>query len=231
MALTTPAHKAREGLEHKLGHGFADPALLGHALTHGSGKARKGDYQRLEFLGDRVLGLIIAEALFTTFAGESEGAMSARHSALVRAETCAAVAAAMGLGEFVVVGASERRKGLHQSVSVLGDVMEAVIGALYLDGGLAVAKAFILRHWAEALAGQQVVTKDAKTTLQEWALGRGLAIPAYETLARTGPDHAPEFKVRLTVAGHAETTGQGANKRAAEMAAASAFLAREGVRR
>jgi ribonuclease-3 len=224
------ADRARAALEQRLGHSFSDPDLVLHALTHGSGKARTSDYQRLEFLGDRVLGLVIAEALFKTFAGDGEGAMSARHSALVRAETCAAVAAALGLDEFVVVGAAERRKGLHQSASVLADVMEAVIGALYLDGGLGVAQRFILSHWAGALAGQQVVSKDAKTTLQEWALGRGLAIPAYETLSRTGPDHAPHFEVRLSVQNHAAATGQGASKRAAEMAAAAAFLAREGVR-
>ena len=230
--MTPPdAHRALAPLEAKLGHVFSRKDLLVDALTHGSGKARTADYQRLEFLGDRVLGLVMAEALYTTFGGEGEGGMSARHSALVRAETCAAVARELGLDAFITVGATEKKQGLHKSMSVMGDVMEAVIGALHLDGGFAVARRFVLHHWQGALAGQGKVTKDAKTTLQEWALGRGLAIPAYETVARSGPDHAPEFEVRLTVERHGETTGRGTSKRAAEMAAAEIFLTREGVRR
>jgi ribonuclease-3 len=228
VAKTAPGATAR--LEALLGHSFSDRTLVEQALTHGSGTPRRSDYQRLEFLGDRVLGLVIAEELYRKHGADSEGQMSSRHSSLVRAETCAEIGLALGVDGFVIVGANERRKGLQKTVSVLGDVVEALIGALYLDGGLAVARRFILQHWKPVLARHAEIRKDAKTTLQEWALGRQLAIPHYEVLTREGPEHAPQFTVRLTVAGLEPVTGNGTSKRAAEMTAAEFLLNREGIR-
>jgi ribonuclease III len=212
-----------------LGYEFTNAELLRHALTHGNGRVRRDNYQRLEFLGDRVLGLIIAEALFKQSGHETEGEMSNRHSALVRGETCAAVGRALDLGSFIIVAEGEKKTGVHRIDSVVGDVVEALIGAIYLDGGLAAAAAFVHQHWAGFLAQETMVRKDAKTQMQEWALGRALAIPRYETVHRDGPEHQPEFTVALTVGSFPPTQGKGASKRAAEMVAADNFLKREGI--
>jgi ribonuclease III len=219
-----------KALSTKLGYDFRDQSLLRASLTHGSGKARDGNYQRLEFLGDRVLGLVIAEALFKQSTNETEGQMSSRHSALVRGETCTIVGRALQLETHIIVTDGEKKTGVNRIDSVIGDVIEAIIGAIYLDGGLVPAQQFVLTHWADILTQETVVRKDAKTTVQEWALGRALAIPKYVTVHREGPEHQPEFTVDLTVGPHAPTQGKGASKRAAEMAAAQEFLTREGIR-
>ncbi|MGH6854239.1 MAG: ribonuclease III [Aestuariivirga sp.] len=214
----------------RIGYCFKDKALLRHALTHASSKRKHGDYERLEFLGDRVLGLVIAEDLFRAYPGQREGHMSGRHSQLVRGDTCAQAGRALALEDFIVMGQHEMTKGLNLNATVLGDVMEALIAAIYLDGGIDAARAFILRNWRPFMDLPETMEKDAKTFLQEWALGRALPIPAYAILSREGPEHAPRFVVRVTVAGREPMQGTGTSKRLAEQDAAAKFLAREKIR-
>ena len=217
-------------LELKLGHSFADASLLDAALTHGSKQAKAADYQRLEFLGDRVLSLVIADDLFHRFPIEKEGPLAARLSLLVRAETCAAVGVALHLEDHIQVGPVEKRKGVGRMASVLGDVVEALIGALYLDGGFAVAKTFILQHWKILLSEEPSNLKDPKTFVQEWALGQALPLPIYEVQKREGLEHAPIFTMSLQVGTLPPSYGRGNSKQLAEMEAAKAFIVREGLR-
>jgi ribonuclease-3 len=217
-------------LESLVGYHFNDPVLCEHALTHGSRQSKRADYQRLEFLGDRVLSLVIAEDLFNRFNTEQEGQLAARLSLLVRGETCTLVGQSLGLEDYIIVGAVEKKKGVQRISSVVGDVVESLIGAIYLDGGLASAKAFILNCWGEMLAKAPVDLKDAKTFVQEWALARALPLPQYEVVGREGPEHAPVFTIELRVGTHGISQGTGASKQAAEMAAATAFIMREGLR-
>jgi ribonuclease-3 len=213
------------GAATRLGHSFRRPELLIEALTHGSTDSAV-DNQRLEFLGDRVLGLVIAEALLDRDPRASEGDLAPRLNALVRKETCAEVATALDLGAVLRLGRSEALSGGRRKTALLGDAMEAVIAAVYLDGGLEAARALILREWGGRLAAVEAVGRDPKTSLQEWAQARGLPPPAYVDLARTGPDHAPVFSVEVRLAdGHA-AEGRAASKRAAQQAAADALLAR-----
>jgi ribonuclease III len=214
----------------RIGHNFKHRAYLRHALTHASTRRKHDDYERLEFLGDRVLGLVIAEELFKLHPADREGHMSARHSTLVRGETCAGVGRALVLQDFIVMGESERNKGLDLNATVLGDVVEALIGGIYLDGGLEAARAFILRNWQHFLESPGPHEKDAKTFLQEWALARSFAIPAYRVVSRDGPEHAPVFVVAVEIERHEPIQGSGKNKRLAEQDAASRFLAREKIR-
>lgn len=215
----------------RLGYGFKDRALLRHALTHASSRRKHDDYERLEFLGDRVLGLVIAEVLYRQFPKHREGDMSARHSALVRGEACAAAGRSLGLEEFIVMGQSERHKGMHLKPGVIGDVMEALIAAIYIDGGMEEARAFIQRNWDKLLAdGAALTKKDAKTFLQEWVLARSMPIPNYRPVSRSGPEHAPEFVVAVEVQGKAPMEGTGPSKRLAEQDAANKFLQRELIR-
>jgi len=217
-------------LEALLGHAFADPGLVDAALTHGSRQEAVADYQRLEFLGDRVLSLVVAEELYTRFPQEKEGALAARLSNLVRAETCAKIAEQLNVADFIQVGVVEKRKGVQNMASVLGDVIEALIGALYLDGGLAVAQRFIVQQWEAMFTQAPASLKDAKTFVQEWALGQAMPLPSYVVLGREGPQHAPRFEVSLQVGNLASATGQGPSKQAAEMDAATNFISREGLR-
>ena len=217
-------------LEKLIGYEFRVRELCRTALTHGSRNANRPDYQRLEFLGDRVLSLIIAEELFKRYSDEQEGQMAARLSLLVRGETCAAVGIAMGLDQFILLGPVEKKKGVQRSGSVLGDVVESLIGALYLDGGLDVARGFILKQWEKRINSEPGSLKDAKTIVQEWALGRALPLPHYEVVSREGLEHSPTFTVELRVGPFEVTKGVGASKRASEMAAANEFIAREGIR-
>jgi ribonuclease-3 len=217
-------------LEGLLGHAFRDQAFLQSALTHGSHEAGARDYQRLEFLGDRVLSLVIADALYHRYPAEKEGPLAARLSLLVRAETCARVGEHLGLESSIILGRVEKRNGVQRMTSVLGDVVEALIGALYLDGGMEVARGFILKQWQPMLEAEPSSLKDAKTFVQEWALGRALPLPHYEILKREGLQHVPVFTVGLTVGSSTPAQGQGASKQLAEMAAAQAFIAREGLR-
>lgn len=210
-----------------LGHDFARPDLLREALTHRSalhGKSRRGgSNERLEFMGDRVLGLVIAEWLAERFPAEQEGALGRRLAHLVSQPVLASVADAIGLGAALSAAPGEVRAGVKRRATVLADALEAAIGALYLDGGLEVARSFVRRAWKDALAAQLDPPKDAKTALQEWAQARGLDLPQYVVAARDGPPHDPRFKVTVTVAGQTGT-GLAGNKRAAEQAAASALL-------
>ena len=225
----TPARRgqALADLEARLGHTFADQALLEQALSHaGAAKSRVGSYQRLEFLGDRVLGVGVAAMLYRAFPGAEEGELSRRLADLVRRETCAAVASSWDVEPHIRLGTGERAALKRQ---ILGDVCEAVIGAVFLDGGPAAASALIERSFAPQMHMSRRPPRDPKTTLQEWAQAKGLPAPVYRELARTGPDHAPEFTVAVIVDDHAAAEAKGSSKRLAEQASAAAFMVREGV--
>jgi len=216
------------GLEARIGHAFADPALLRRALTHVSASpARRDSYERLEFLGDRVLGLAVAHMLYDAFPNESEGELSRRLAALVRKETCAEVAEVWGVGAAMRLGEGEAQTGGRGKRALLGDICEAIIGAAFLDGGAAAAEHIVRKAFSDRMAASGQDLRDAKTAVQEWAQARGLATPRYRLVARSGPDHAPFFEVVVEVQGFAAAPGSGASKRVAEQAAAAAFLARE----
>ncbi len=213
-----------------LGHRFADPALLEQAVTHPSATSpARPDNQRLEFLGDRVLGLIVVEALLAAYPGEAEGALAPRFNALVRGETLAEIAVEIGLGEFLRLGRSEATGGGRKKKAILADAMEAVIAALFLDGGMAAAQHFVLARWQGRIEAQDEAPMDAKTRLQEWAQGRGMAPPAYVVTGREGPDHAPRFTIEARLESGETTAGQASSKKQAEQIAATALLARLGV--
>ncbi len=222
--------KALGELQTVLGHVFKQRALIDTAMTHPSalpvGSAGRGSNQRLEFLGDRVLGLVICERLYERRPGEREGALAPRLNQLVNKSACAAAARKMALGDFLILGTSERENGGAKKTSILGDLCEAVIAALYLDGGLTVARRFIERAWADQFANPAAQTKDAKSLLQEWSQSRGHDLPTYETLDRIGPDHSPVFTVRVRVGPTEPETGTGPSKQDAERAAATALLNR-----
>jgi ribonuclease III len=212
-----------------LDHQFSRPELLREALTHSSAHRRRSrdlrDYERLEFLGDRVLGLIIAEMLFARFPREAEGALTRRHASLVRREALTEVAKAAGLGDHILLSRGEEAAGARANSSVLADVCEAVIAALYLDGGLLAATKFVERWWQPQLSSLGVAPpRDPKAALQEWAQARGLPLPAYDTVGTSGPPHRRIFTVTVTVAGLAPATATGSSKRAAEVAAAALAL-------
>jgi ribonuclease-3 len=222
--------KTNKELADKIGYAFVNEVLLKVALTHGSSNRKADDYQRLEFLGDRVLSLVIAEALFRQHEEENEGQMATRHSSLVRGDACAEIGLAIGISEYVIVGTMERKKGVQHMQSVVGDVVEALIGAIYIDGGFDKAREFVLRFWSESLSRPQAIEKDPKTFLQEWALGHALSLPRYEIKGRTGPEHQPEFTVALLVGKFSTAEGKGPSRQSAEMAAAKTLLVREGLR-
>jgi len=192
-------------LEARLGYRFADPELLDRALTHSSavspGKRIANSYQRLEFLGDRVLGLVVADLLYRRLPKANEGELSRALNALVRKETCAAIARQLELGSELNLGESEARTGGAEKDAILGDVTEALIGAIYCDGGLGRAYELIEGFFGEQLGVANSDRADAKTTLQEWAQGRGLEPPNYVETERTGPDHAPQFTIEVRIAG------------------------------
>ena len=213
--------------QRRLGHQFADPALLIRALTHSSlSSPTRPDNQRLEFLGDRVLGLTIAEALFHHDRGATEGQLAPRLNALVRGETCAEIAREIGLGEVMKLGRSEMMSGGRRKEAVLGDAMEAVLAAVYVDAGFDAARALVLRLWGGRIGAVAPDARDAKTSLQEWAQARGMPPPAYAETGRTGPDHQPVFTVTVTLANGAAETATAGSKRAAEHLAAAALLKR-----
>ena len=221
-------------LEDKLGHHFRDRDLLERALTHPSAVAEgnlspAASYQRLEFLGDRVLALVVADMLIAAFPEAEEGELARRLTGLVRNESCAEVALEAGLSAWIRLGGGEAQSGGRRKAAILGDVCEAVIGALFLDGGLEAARAFIERNWRARMTNWTGPLRDAKTTLQEWAQGRGLATPRYTIVGRSGPDHAPHFVVEVAVEGLEPLAGEGRSRREAEQRAAGAVLIREGV--
>ena len=210
-------------------HDFTHDDLLTEALTHPSAIGRRGGkrrhYERLEFLGDRVLGLVVADLLWRRFPSESEGELTRRHAHLVRREALAEVAHAVGLGRHLIVSKSEDAAGVRDNPRVLADVCEAVIAALYLDGGLAVAARFVERWWEARLAALGAPPRDPKTALQEWAQARALPLPSYRTVPGDGPAHRRIFTVTVRVEGLEPATATGSSKRAAETAAAAAALA------
>ncbi len=219
------AHAA--ALSERLGVPVIPSPRLDEALTHPSASTRaRPDNQRLEFLGDRVLGLVMAEALFERFPEAEEGALAPRFNALVRKETCAEVAAGLGLGEMLRLGRSETMAGGRRKTAILGDAMEAVIAAIHLDSGPEAARAAILAAWGDRPAEAETTAPDAKTALQEWAQARGLAPPTYPEIDREGPDHAPVFTVAARLGRRAEATASAPSKRAAQQAAAAELLAR-----
>jgi ribonuclease-3 len=227
------AARVADGLSETLGHRFARPALLTEALTHASAVSRQRGrggsgqgYERLEFLGDRVLGLVVAELLWRRFPDEAEGALTRRHTQLVRREALAQVARAIDLGRHLILSPGEDVARTREVAGVLGDACEAVIAALYIDGGLAAAERFIHRYWARLIEADATPPRDPKTALQEWAQARGYALPRYDTLKIEGPAHERRFTVSVTVAALAPEAAAGTSKRAAEVAAAAALLAR-----
>ncbi len=216
-------------LQDRIGHRFADLGLLAQALTHRSAadpkRAQLDSNERLEFLGDRVLALVIAEWLAERFPQEREGDLGKRLATLVARDTLAKVADGIGLGPLVRVPASEGRAGLRESLNVVADAMEAVLGAIYLDAGdIAPARAFVRRAWGPLLEADPRPPLSAKSRLQEWLQGRGHALPDYRLVSAAGPQHHPVFVVTVTAQGR-EAEGRGENKRAAEQAAAEAWLA------
>jgi ribonuclease-3 len=218
-------------LEERIGHAFRDRALLREALTHGSaldsGKERRS-YDRLEFLGDRVLGLIVAERLFKDHEGHEEGDLAPLFNTLVNRHACARAARAAKLGDAVILSPSEEASGGRGKEAILADICESIIAALYIDGGMEAARAFVTRFWGDAFEAAGEAPRDAKTALQEWAAAkkRGLS---YAVIEQSGPEHAPKFIVEARVDGFSATRGEGGSKREAQRAAALAFLKERGV--
>lgn len=210
----------------RIGHEFKEPDLLVRALTHGSiSSSTRPDNQRLEFLGDRVLGLVMSEKLLRDDPNAPEGTLAPRYNALVRKETCADVARQVDLGAVLKLGRSEMKTGGRRKLALLGDAMEAVIAAVYLDADLDAARDMILRLWGDRINKVEADARDAKTALQEWAQARKMAVPKYVETARDGPDHAPVFTIEVQLADGKSATAQANSKRAAEQAAAKALLA------
>ena len=218
-------------LEEKTRHTFRDLGRLERALTHSSARPSAGsDYERLEFLGDRVLGLVIAELLFRAYPTASEGELSLRLNSLVNADTCAAVADEIGLHEFIRTGSDVKGLADKRLKSLRADVVESLIATIYLDGGLEAAQPFIEHYWNARSREIHSAQRDPKTELQEWAHQQNGAQPIYTVVERTGPDHDPQFTVKVDVKGFAPAVGVGRSKRIAEQDAAVALLYREGVR-
>lgn len=217
-------------IEERIGHRFVDKERLARALTHSSLRnAGNGNYERLEFLGDRVLGLCVAELLFKHYREASEGELSVRLNALVSAEACAAIADEIGLHEFIRTGADIKKLTDKRMANVRADVVESLIAAIYLDGGLEAARDFVVRHWTGRALDTGTARRDAKTELQEWAHARFAVTPTYKVTGRSGPDHDPVFTVTVEIPGVTPASGESRSKRAAEQAAATQVLMREGV--
>lgn len=232
MSLGERRKQAAKELAKRLGHDFADPSLLKLALTHSSARANTKpgeDNERLEFLGDRVLGLAAAELLIERFPDSCEGELARWYNHLVRTETCAEVARAWGLGAFIVMSSGEAESGGRQKKTILANACEALLGAVFLDAGYKTASKIVQRFWEPHFGELALAAADAKSVLQEWAQGRRLALPRYIEVTREGPDHKPRFTAEVHIEGVAPERGQGENKRAAEQAAALAMLVREGV--
>jgi len=217
-------------LEERLDYTFKDRALLREALTHASaldGKGKHRSYDRLEFLGDRVLGLIVAERLLSEHQGDDEGELAPRFNALVNRHACARASRAAALGDAVILSPAEESSGGRGKEAILADVCESVIAALYLDAGIDVARAFVNRFWGDAFDAKEA-PRDAKTALQEWAAAKKVSL-SYTTIEQTGPEHAPHFVIQARVDGFEPMKGEGSSKREAQRAAAVAFLKARGV--
>jgi ribonuclease-3 len=217
-------HTLEAWLEATLGHRPADLALYERALTHAS--LGEGNFERLEFLGDRVLGLIIADWLYGLFPDEPEGKLSRRLNVLVSGDTCAAIARQLGVAPWLRLGKQALADGAFDSDNILGDVVESLIGALWLDGGLEAARTFVLKAWADRVDSHGHAPKHPKSALQEWAAANNRKAPAYEIVGRSGPHHAPTFVVKVSIKGVGEAQAEGLNKQEAEREAAQALLDR-----
>lgn len=222
-------------LQARIGHAFATPSLLEQALTHVSALPaastirRIDSYQRLEFLGDRVLGLAVSDMLYETFPQAEEGELSRRLADLVRKETCADIARQWGVGEFLRLGEGEAQTGGAKKSAILGDICESILGAVFLDAGFAASQAMVRKAFTPRMMQTGRPLRDPKTALQEWAQARGLPPPDYRQAGRSGPDHAPRFLIEVTVNGYEPLVAEGTSKRFAEQASAQKFLEREGV--
>lgn len=224
---------ARAALQERIGYTFNDIDLLERALTHVSAvpgeKGRVESYQRFEFLGDRVLGLAVSGMLIAQYPQAAEGELSRRLAELVRAETCAEVAEDLDIGPAMRLGEGEAHSGGRRKKAILADICEAVIGAVFLDGGFEAAEGVVQRLWHARMLAPKRPLRDGKTALQEWAQAKGLPTPVYREISRSGPDHNPVFGVVAVVEGLTPSEGQGASKRVAEQKAAEGFLLREGI--
>lgn len=221
-----PARSAPDTLESRIGHRFRDPDLLRLALTHAAVASGIDSNERLEFLGDRVLGLVVADMLYRRFPNETEAALARRFVAAVRGETLTEVAESLDLERDMKL-AREAREALQRGrAGMLADACEALIAAIFLDGGLKAAERFVAPRWQGRLDDDAPPPKDAKSALQEWAQGRALPLPGYREVGRSGPAHAPSFEIEAAIKGHAPARGEGSSKRAAEQDAAAKLLAR-----
>ena len=221
-----------KGLEATLGYSFQSRALLERALTHASTRTDKApaeDNERLEFLGDRVLGLAIAELLVEMDSSATEGALARRFNRLVRKDACATIARNLDLGPSLKLSASEEESGGRDKDTILADAIEALLAAIFDEAGYKVVRDVVRRLWAPLISGLPETSVDPKSALQEWAQGRGKDLPRYIQVSRDGPDHAPHFTTEVQINGHKPARGHGASKRAAEQAAATVLLCREGV--
>jgi ribonuclease-3 len=218
-------------LQRTLGHTFADLALLNLALTHASARdgKHKGDNERLEFLGDRVLGLAVAEMLCEAHPVADEGYLARQFNRLVQKSTCAEVAAAIKLGDYIILSGSEVNSGGRAKAGILADACEAILGAIFLDAGFEATRKVIRQHWSDLLIEAGDAAPDAKTALQEWAQGKKLGLPSYVEVGRDGPDHAPQFTAEVRIDGVTPARGSGPNKRMAEQEAARSLLVHERV--
>lgn len=210
-------------IEGKLGYRFKDTGLVEQALTHSS-KSGNANNERLEFLGDRVLNLVVAEALYKHFPNEPEGNLAKRHSALVQGHMLAVIASMIKLGDDIILSDSERHSGGADNENILSDAMEALLGAVFLDGGIDPARTIILTLWGDNIYNLTQVNQDPKTELQEWVQARGLPLPQYEIVDRSGPDHAPVFIIEVKVEGREPLKAEGNSRRAAEKKAANMML-------
>lgn len=226
-------------LQNTINYQFKDLTLLTQSVTHSSsyfdGRSNRTkntsnkNYERLEFLGDRVLGLVISEYLLDVFPNEDEGDLNLRYAQLVRKEACTTVAQNLKFENYIILGDNEIKSGLNKNATILGDVCEAIIAALFLDGGMEVAKPFILQNWKEQLQANLPHKQDAKTALQEWAQKLKLPLPLYRVSQTTGPAHAPSFTIEVSVGEYSKTSSSGTSKRIAEQKAATEFLIRENI--
>lgn len=214
-----------EALQTAIGHVFTDQGLLQAALTHSS-TGNETNYERLEFLGDRVLGLVMAQALYKKFPGESEGDLAKRLAALVQGTLLAQIAAEIGLGSYIHLSDAEHSAGGSAKENILADALEALIGALYLDAGLETCRVLIEKLWGDSFYKMKMPPQHPKTVLQEWAQGQGIPLPEYEITGQSGPDHAPVFDVRVHVRGYPDITAQGRSRQEAEKEAARRFIKR-----
>lgn len=216
-----------DDIENILDYTFSSPQMLSEALTHASASGEKVDVknnERLEFLGDRVLGLIVADLLYKRYPDDSEGGLAKRHASLVSGKTLAAIGCDIGIGNFITFSEAEKNAGGAENNKLLANAMEAVIGALYLDGGVEPCRHFIEKYWSGRIEDMQQAPVDPKSALQEWAQARSLPIPNYTMVGRSGPDHDPIFEISVSIKGYDPMNAKGASRRKAEKAAATILL-------